>query len=207
MATFEEEKNTFEGRKRHKGDVYLQCLDYCEDLDRKDLDIEPSTYYEASKGEITYFEKYVEKYPPSNPENLLRLEGIYGALFHSFGDEDKMYMNEAIFMILIINGYQFSNDLFALFVCGSICIEFGNEIQNFDSRLAACIEKYLNLEINIKDEAELIDQTGSFIHYMYDTESNNQSPYRDALLGIPLSIRSFRTSDGKPLFPGFKCYI
>jgi len=208
METFEEEKNPFEERKRHKGEgFYLQCLDDCDDLDSEDLDCEPSTFYEASKGGIIFFEEYVKKYIPPNPENLPRLEGIEGALFHSYGDGDKMYMNEAIFMILIINGYQFSNDLFALFVCGSIYIEFGDEIQNYDPRLADCIEKYINLEINIKDETELIAQTGSFIHYMYDNESNNQGPYEDALLGIPSSIRSYMNNENKPLFPKFNCYF
>ena len=63
------------------------------------------------------------------------------------------------------------------------------------------------LEININDQSELMDKTNSFIHYMYDTESNNQEPFQDALLGIPFLITSFRTTDGKPLFPKFNCYI
>ena len=207
---------TFDERKRHKpclgGDDFLggdqDVVGGCDLLlEKDDLGTEPSTYYEASKGGITYFEEYVKKYPPINPENLPRFKGIEGALFYEYGDEGNMFMNEAIFMILISYGYEFSNDLFALFVCGSIYIEFGNEIQNYHPRLADCIEKYKNLEININDEAELIAQTGSFIHYMYDTESNNQGPYEDALLGIPSSIRSYMNNENKPLFPNFKCYF
>ena len=208
MERFEEEKNPFEVRKRHKGEgFYLQCLDECDDLASEDIDTEPSTYYEASKGGIIFFEEYVKKYPPSNPENLSRFKGIEGALFYEYGDEGNMFMNEAIFMILISYGYEFSNDLFALFVCGSIYIEFGNEIQNYHPRLADCIEKYKNLEININDEAELIAQTGSFIHYMYDTESHNQEVYQDALYEIPFTIRSFKTINDEQLFPNFNCYM
>jgi hypothetical protein len=205
MATFEEEKNLFEERKRHKGDVYLQCLD-----DSDDVEVDPSTYfYVSKKSDITYFQAFVEKYPPSNPENHSRLEGIERALFHPYGDEGNMFMNEAIFMILISNGYEFSNDLFALLVCGSIYTLMYDDFKQskIDPNLKACVEYYCKLEININNESELMVQSHSFVHYMYDTESNNQEPYQDALLGIPSLIRSYIISKNKPLFPKFNCYI
>ena len=190
MTTLERVENPFDRRKKYK------------------VDDEPFTYFDASKtGDITYFEAFVKKYPLSNPENLPRLEGIEGALFYQYGDEDKMYMNEVLYMILISNGYEFSNDLFALLVCGSIYGVICDETDKKYDYLKGCIEYYCKLEININDESELMDKTNSFIHYMYDTESYNQEPYQDALLGIPCTIRSFRTSDGKILFPKFNCYI
>ena len=187
MTTLERVENPFDRRKKYK------------------VDDEPFTYFDASKnGDITYFEAFVKKYPLSNPENLKRLEGIQGALFYEYGDEDNMYKNEVIFMTLLSNGYEFSNDLFALLVCGSIYNVICDETDKKYDYLKACIEYYCKLEININDQSELMDKTNSFIHYMYDTESYNQEPYQDALLGIPCTIRSFRTSDGKQLFPKFK---
>jgi hypothetical protein len=195
METLNEISHPFDGRKKHKVD---------DDI----LDIEPPTYFDASKnGDIAYFEAYVKKYNPSNPDNLKRLEGIEGALFYEYGDEDKMYMNEFLYMTLISNGYEFSNDLFALLVCGSIYNVICDETDKKYDYLKACIEYYCKLEININDQSELMVQSNSFIHYMYDTESYNQEPFQDALLGIGYSIRSFRTSDGKLLFPKFKCFI
>jgi hypothetical protein len=195
MTTLERGENSFEERKRYKGDA-------------GDLDIEPFTYFDASKtDDISYFQAFVEMYPPSNPENLPRLEGIEGALFYEYGDENNMYKNEAIFMILISNGYEFSSDLFALLVCGSIYSLICDETDKKYDYLKACIEYYCKLEININDIDELMTQTHSFIRYMYDIESNNQEPFQDALLGIHSSIRSFRTKDGDPLFPKFNYYI
>jgi hypothetical protein len=195
METLDEISHPFDGRKKYKVDGNI-------------IDIEPSKYFDASKKcDITYFEAYVKNHPPSNPENIPRLEGIEGALFYEYGDENNMYMNEAIFMILISNGYEFSSDLFALLVCGSIYSVISDETDKKYDYLKACIEYYQKLEININDINELMTQTHSFIHYMYDTESYNQEPFQDALLGIGYSIRSFRTSDGKLLFPKFNCYI
>jgi hypothetical protein len=195
MTTLERGENSFEERKRYKGDT-------------DDLDIEPFTYFDASKkSDIAYFQAFVEKYPLSNPENLPRLEGIERALFYEYGDEGNMFMNEAIFMILLSYGYEFSNDLFALLVCGSIYSLICDETDNKYDYLKSCIEYYRKLEININDETELMVQTHSFVHYMYDTESNNQEPYQDALLGIPSSIRSYTISKNKPLFPNFNCSI
>jgi hypothetical protein len=196
MTTLESAGDPFEGRKRYKEGVDVVP------------DFEPSTYFDASlKGEIDYFEAYVKKYPPSDPENLSRLEGIEGALFYEYGDEGKMYMNEVVYIIMIIHGYQFSNDLFALLVCGSIYILIGTEIHNYDSKLKDCIEKYQKLEITINGQSELMTQMKSFIHYMYDTESYNQEPLQDALLGVSFSIRSFTTTDDEPLFPNFNYNI
>jgi hypothetical protein len=196
MATLDEISNPFEGRKKHKVDDVL------------DIDIEPFTYLDASKkGDITEFQAYVEEHPLSNPDNLSRLEGIEESLFYQYGDENNMYKNEAIFMILISNGYEFSNELFALLVCGSIYNVICDETDKKYDYLKACIEYYINLEINIKDIEELINQSHSFIRYMYDTESYNQEPFQDALLGIPWTIRSFSARNGKPLFPKFNCYI
>jgi len=190
MARLDEISNPFYGTKRYK------------------VDESPFTYFDVSKTcDITDFQAYVEKYPPSNPENLPRLEGINEALFYPYGDENNMYKNEAIFMILICNGYEFSSDLFALLVCGSIYSLICDETDKTYDYLKACIEYYRKLEINIKDIDELMTQTHSFIHYMYDTESNNQEPFQDVLLGIPFSIRSFSTRDGKLLFPKFNSYI
>jgi len=188
---------TFDERKRHKAGLDTIT----------EIEVDSPTYFEASKKGIIYFEDYVKKYSPSNPENHSRLEGFERALFYPYGDEDKMYMNEAIFMIIISNGYEFSNDLFALLVCGSIYSLICDENDKKYDYLKACIEYYRKLEINIKDIDELMTQTHSFIRYMYDTESNNQEPFQDALLGIPFLITSFRTTDGKPLFPKFNCYI
>jgi hypothetical protein len=190
MATLDEISNPFEGRKKYK------------------VHGSPFTYFDVSKTcDITEFQAYVEEHPLSNPDNLSRLEGIEGALFYPYGDENNMYKNEAIFMILVSNGYEFSNDLFALLVCGSIYNVISDETDKKYDYLKACIEYYINLEINIKDIDELMIQSHSFIRYMYDTESYNQEPFQDALLGIGYSIRSFRTSDGKLLFPKFNCYI
>ena len=107
-------------------------------------------------------------------------------------------------MTLLSNGYEFSNDLFALLVCGSIYNVICDETDKKYDYLKACIEYYCKLEININDQSELMDKTNSFIHYMYDTESYNQEPFQEALIGIPCTICSFRTSDGKLLFPKFK---
>lgn len=198
MATLKIEV-PFEERKRYKEGVVYEDVE---------PDVEPPTYFDASlKGDIDYFEAYVKKYPLSDPENLERLKGIERALFYTYGDEGNMFMNEAVYMIMINHGYQFSNDLFALLVCGSIYNFIGTEIHNCESKLKDCIEKYQKLEITINNQEELMTQTQSFINYMYDTESNNQQPYQDALLGVPLMIRSFSTRDGEHLFSKFKCYI
>jgi len=198
METLARGENPFEERKRYKGG------------DDDDLDIEPFTYFDVSKTcDIAYFQAFVEKYPLSNPENLSRLEGIERALFYEYGDEGNMFMNEAIFMILLSYGYEFSSDLFALLVCGSIYTLMYEDFKKskIDPNLKACIEYYQKLEININDINELMTQTQSFINYMYDTESNNQEPFQDGLLGIPSSIRSYTISRNKPLFPKFNCYI
>ena len=118
-----------------------------------------------------------------------------------------MYKNEVIFMILVLNGYEFSNDLFALLVCGSIYNVISDETDKKYDYLKGCIEYYCKLEVNIKDQDELMTQTHPFIRYMYDTESYNQEPFQDALLGIPWTIRSFSARNEKPLFPKFNCYI
>jgi hypothetical protein len=196
MATLESAGGPFEGRKRYKEGVDVVP------------DFEPSTYFDASlKGDIDYFEAYVKKYPLSDPENLSRLEGIERALFCEYGDEGNMFMNEAIFMILLSYGYEFSNDLFALLVCGSIYNVICDKTHKKYDYLKACIEYYCKLEININDQSELMTQSQSFVHYMYDTESNNQEPLQDALYEIPWTIRSFRTKDDKQFFPKFNCYI
>jgi hypothetical protein len=189
---------TFDERKRHKAGL---------DAITTDINIDPSTYFEASKEGIIYFQDYVKKYIPSNPENHSRLKGIEEALFYEYGDKNNMFMNEVVFMILIIYGYQFSSDLFALLVCGSIYSVICDETDKKYDYLKACIEYYCKLEININDIEELMTQTHSFIRYMYDIESNNQEPFQDALLGIPSSIRSYTISRNKPLFPKFNCYI
>ena len=186
MTTLERTGNSFEKRKRYK------------------VDDEPSTYFGASKtGDIGYFQTFVEKNPLSNPENLSRLEGIEGALFHSYPD-DMMFMNEGFYMILISQDFKFNNDLFALLVLGSIYDFIGKNGIDKNAELKACFEYYQNLDVIINDEENLIIKSQSFVHYMYDNESNNQEPFQDALLGIPCTIRSFRTSDGKLLFPKFK---
>lgn len=196
METLNDISHPFEGRKKLKVDGVV--------LDIK----EPFTYFDASKKcDITYFQSFVEKYPPSRPENLTRLEGLEEALFHSYGDDGNMLMNEGFYMILISHGFKFNNDLFALLVLGSIYDFIGQKGIAQNPELKACFEYYRNLEINVKDEAELMVQSQSFVQYMYNTESYNQEPYQDALLGIPSSIRSFRTSDGKLLFPKFKYEI
>ena len=189
MTTLERVENPFDRRKKYK------------------VDDEPFTYFDASKnGDITYFEAFVKKYNPSNPENLPRLEGIEGALFYEYPD-DMMFMNEGFYMILISQGFKFNNDLFALLVLGSIYGFIGKNGINKNAELKACFEYYQNLDVIIKDEENLIIKSQSFVHYMYDNKSNNQEPYQFALEGIPCMIRSFRTSNGKLLFPKFKYFI
>jgi len=190
MSTLEIVVNPFEERKRYKVD-----------------DDEPFTYFDASKtGDITYFKAFVEKYSLSNPENLPRLEGIEEALFHSYPD-DMMFMNEGFYMILISQGFKFNNDLFALLVLGSIYDFIGKNCIDKNAKLKDCFDHYQNLDVIIKDEENLIIKSQSFVHYMYDNESNNQEPYQFALEGIPCTIHSFRTSNGKLLFPKFKYFI
>lgn len=149
------------------------------------------------------FEQFVKSYPPSNPENLSKLDGIEEALFYSYPD-DMMFMNEGVFMILISHGFKFNNDLFALLVLGSIYDFIGKNGIDKNPELKACFEYYQQLEIIIKGEKELMTQSQSFINYMYDTESHNQEAYQVALEGIPIIISSFRTSDRKRLFPKFR---
>ena len=186
MTTLERVENPFDRRKKYK------------------VDDEPFTYFDASKtGDIAYFEAFVKKHNPSNPDNLPRLEGIEGALFYEYPD-DMMFMNEGFYMILISQGFKFNNDLFALLVLGSIYDFIGKNGIDKNAELKACFEYYQNLDIIIKGEKKLMIQSQFFVHYMYDTESYNQEPYQDALLGIPCTIRSFRTSDGELLFPKFK---
>jgi hypothetical protein len=194
METLNEISHPFNGRKRSKVDGDI-------------LDIEPFTYFDALKnGDIAYFESYVKKYNPSRPENLPRLKGFEEALFHSY-DDDMMFMNEGFYMILISQGFKFNNDLFALLVLGSIYDFIGKDGIDKNAELKACFEYYQNLDVIIKGEKELIAQSQSFVDYMYDTECHNQVAYQCALEGIPITISSFRTSDGKQLFPKFKFYI
>ena len=189
MTTLERVENPFDRRKKYK------------------VDDEPFTYFDASKnGDITYFEAFVKKYNPSNPENLPRLEGIEGALFYEYPD-DMMFMNEGFYMILISQGFKFNNDLFALLVLGSIYDFIGKNGIDKNAELKACFEYYQNLDIIIKGEKELMIQSQSFVHYMYDTECHNQEEYQCALEEIPITISSFRTIDGKQLFPKFKYEI
>lgn len=148
------------------------------------------------------FEDYVKLNPPSNPENKELTKDIEQALFHPYDDE-MIFMNEGVFIILIENGYTFDNDLFALLVIGSIFDFIGIKGIDENPKLKACFEYYQNLEIKIKGEEELITQSQSFVHYMYDTKSNNQEPYQNALVNIPIIISSFRTNSGKILFPKF----
>jgi hypothetical protein len=152
------------------------------------------------------FEKFVKSYPPSNPENLSKLDGIEEALFHSYPD-DMMFMNEGVFMILISHGFKFNNDLFALLVLGSIYEIIGKNGIAENPELKACFEYYQQLDVKIEGEKELITQSQSFVHYMYDTESHNQEAYQSALERIPIIISSFRTGNGKQLFPNFKYEI
>ena len=142
----------------------------------------------------------------SNPENLPRLEGIEEALFHSYPD-DMMFMNEGFYMILISQGFKFNNDLFALLVLGSIYDFIGKNCIDKNAKLKDCFDHYQNLDVIIKDEENLIIKSQSFVHYMYDTECHNQEEYQFALEEIPITISSFRTIDGKQLFPKFKYEI
>lgn len=148
------------------------------------------------------FEAYVKKNPPTNPENKELTKDIEQALFNPYPD-DMVFMNEAVFMILISHGFKFDNNLFALFVLGSIYDFICARGISQNSELNACFEYYQNLEIKIKGEEELITQSQSFVHYMYDTESHNQQLYENALQNIPSIISSFKTNSGKILFPKF----
>lgn len=152
------------------------------------------------------FEQFVISYPPSNPENRSKLDGIEEALFHSYPD-DMMFMNEGVFMILISHGFKFNNDLFALLVLGSIYDFIGEKGIAKNLELKACFEYYQQLDVKIEGEKELMTQSQSFVHYMYDTESHNQEAYQSALERIHITISSFRTGNGKQLFPKFKYEI
>lgn len=148
------------------------------------------------------FQAYVKLNPPSNPENKELTKDIEQALFNPYPD-DMVFMNEAVFMILISHGFKFDNNLFALLVLGSIYEFVGVQGIDKNDELKACFEYYQKLEIKIKGEKDLMDQSQSFVHYMYDTKSHNQQPYQDALENIPSIISSFRTNSGKKLFPKF----
>jgi len=190
MTTLNKPTHLFEERKKYKWNFF-----------------EASTYIDSSKkGNISDFETYVKMYPLSNPDNHSKLKGIEKALFYTY-DDDMMFMNEGVFLILISNGFKFNNNLFALLVLGSIYDFIGEKCIAENVELKACFDYYQQLDVKIKGEPELIIESQSFVHYMYDTESHNQEPYQDALLGIPLTIISFRTSNGKRLFPKFKYEI
>ena len=146
------------------------------------------------------FEDYVNENPPTSPEKKELTKNIEQALFYPYSD-DMMFMNEAVFMILISNGYKFDNNLFALLVLGSIYDFIGTQGIAENVELKACFEYYQKLDVKIKGEQDLIDQSQSFVHYMYDTESHNQQPYQEALENISSIISSFRTNSGKKLFP------
>ena len=189
MATLDEISNPFEGRKKYK------------------VHGSPFTYFDVSKTcDITEFQAYVEEHPLSNPDNLSRLEGIEGVLFYEYRD-DMMFMNEGFYIILISGCFKFNNYLFALLVLGSIYDFIGKNGIDKNAELKACFEYYQNLDVIIKGEKELIIQSQSFVHYMYDTECHNQEEYQCALEEIPITISSFRTIDGKQLFPKFKYEI
>lgn len=163
--------------------------------------ITPS-YFLASFLGPESFEAYVKLNPPTNPENKELTKDIEQALFYSYPD-DMMFMNEAVFMILISHGFKFDNNLFALLVLGSIYDFVGVRGISQNSQLNACFTFYQNLEIKIKGDLNLMVQSQSFIRYMYYIESYNQQPYQDALERIPATISSFSTSSGKILFPKF----
>jgi hypothetical protein len=166
----------------------------------------PDTYLEASYMGLDYFKNYVQENSPKLIKNKSRLENIEKVLFHSYGDK-IMYMNEAVFVILILNGYQFDNNLFALLVLGSICDLFGLDYIEQNGELFHLFEYYKNLEINIKDEKDLMCKMQSFVHYMYDNESHNQELYMNELVGLPATIRSFKFCNRELIFSNFKCYI
>jgi hypothetical protein len=189
METLNDISHPFNGKKRPKVDGSMSRTS--------------TTYIEDSKTcDITYFQAIVEENPPSRPENLPRLKGMEEALFYSY-DDDMMFMNEGFYMILISQGFKFNNELFALLVLGSIYDFIGKDGIDKNAELKACFEYYQNLDVIIKGEKELITQSQSFVHYMYDTESYNQQPYQEAFENIPSIISSFRTNNGKKLFPKF----
>ena len=161
-----------------------------------------SSYILASFLGLESFEDYVKINPPTSPEKKELTKNIEQALFYSYPD-NMIFMNEAVFMILISNGYKFDNNLFALLVLGSINDFIGIQGISENVELKACFEYYQKLDVKIKGDQDLIDQSQSFVHYMYDTKSYNQQPYQEALENIPSIISSFRTNSGKKLFPKF----